>query len=767
MNKPASMPDFYPAEANGTKSSLGLRSTRELLQQQRQMELRDYWQLLLLRRWLIAAFVVAAAIAMTVATFLMKPVYQASATMLIEPTKAQVSAQDDGLGGNSAARDYVQTQVEVLKSREVAQRVIQALDLRKQREFDPDIDDRNVIQRGLSAALKQLGLDSEPAATDAVKDELDHAAMIDRFESRLTVEPLRQSQLLRISFESRDPALAALAANGVVQAYIQTEIDARTRTVKNSSAWLQLRVKELKEKLDVSERKLQDYRESMGLVDDKGAYSGNRRQADELTHRLVEARVRRSEAEEAYNQVKAAQARGNLDSVPAVIRSPAVLRVRDVQADAERRAADAEIRFGHNHPAYIDAMNDLKAAKANTARITQSIVDSVVKEYTAAKAIEQSIADELARSKDSIQDANRKGIDESDLLREVDSNRQIYQTFLGREKELAAADTQMSSARLLEWAVAPVDPIKPAKFKLISVASALGLFAGIAAALLFSHLADTMNSRQDVESKLRLPLLAALPVFERDRNIKAGRASIDYPDSAYAEAIRTAATGILLSAIEVPRKVVCVTSSVPEEGKSTFSLNLSTWQANTRSVLLLDADMRRPTVGKAFGIAPAQPGLSELMQAQASLNECLVRIPGTRLDVLVAGQPPANPLELLVNERFDSLIAALSDRYEMVIIDCPPLQPVSDALVIGTHATGVVFVVDANKTPASVANDALSRLSDAGIPVFGIALNRRKLNRTERRYSNYYRPASSNGAAAIATGSMELPAPTGNPASVA
>jgi len=383
---------------------------------------------------------------------------------------------------------------------------------------------------------------------------------------------------------------------------------------ENAGQLISQQLADLNAKSDASEKALQDYRDREGLLDNKSTVlSGTGTQLDALTQELVDARVRRSEAEQAHNQVRAGKAT-HYESVPAVVKSVSVRRAKEIEAEAEKKVAEVSQEYGPDHPTFVAASSDLSAARANTRRQIQNLVASVVKEYEAARATEKTMGEALAQSKGTIQALNRKEIQLGVLEREAATNRELYQTFLSRFKQTSATKVaQESNARLVDPAVPALLPIRPAKALTVAIAAMFSLFLGALGSLLLKALNNTVQTSRDVEGKLHQPFLAALPVLPGKDKINFGRAVLDHPRDLFAESIRTASTALLLSALDTPAKVVAVTSSVHQEGKSTFAINLAFSQAKTKRVLLIEGDMRRPCFGKVINLSGEQKGLSQLV----------------------------------------------------------------------------------------------------------------------------------------------------------
>ncbi|MGH8627203.1 MAG: GumC family protein, partial [Gammaproteobacteria bacterium] len=733
MNKPASIPpELVPAEGRYH----GWPPSTLNLTQEETPEFVEHWRAIMLDKWTILALTVLVTVIAYVAVSQMAPVYQSSATVLIDSDRPNLVPIGDAY--NSAVtyyKEYFQTQAEVFKSREVARRVVSKLELTEHPEFDPRQRSPSALENWMNEHLPALAASYWKPVAALDKATLE-AQVLKRFADGLSIEPVRLSQLVKVTFEAHNATLAAAVANATAEAYIQADLDALYRTSEKGEQLIYQQLADLKAKLDASERALQAYRDREGMLDNKSTVlSGAGRQLDELTGKLVEARLRLSEAEQAHNQVSAGEAT-NYESVPAVVKSESVQRAKEIEAEAERKVAEVSQRFGPKHQKFLAASSDLSAARANTRRQIQNLAASVGREYEAARSTEKTIREALAQSKGTIQGLNRKEIELGVLEREAAANGQVYQTFLSRFKEVNATKySQGSNARLVDSAVPALLPIRPAKARTVAIAAALSLFLGVIGSLLLKVLNNTVKTSGDVEAKLHQPFLAALPVVPGKAKQNVARAVLDHPYGPFAESIRTASTGVLLSALDTPRKIVVVTSSVREEGKSTFAMNLAFSQAKAKRVLLIEGDMRRPCFAKLMNLSGEQKGLSQLLSGACTFEECLLQVDGTF--VIPAGRIPPNPLELLASQEFRDLLAMLRDRCDMVIIDSPPVQLVSDALVIGSQSTGLIYVVTANKTPAPLARAGLKRIASANIPIFGVVLNAQDFKKAERYYGDY------------------------------
>jgi polysaccharide biosynthesis transport protein len=704
-------------------------------------DLLEYWRSIDKHKWAILGLALAITLLTLLVVSSIKPTYRSTVTLLIEAGKNKVVSIEEVYAGMSGNREYFQTQAEILKSRELAEKVVAKLKLDTDPEFDPRQQEPPYWKKWLAAAgitPDRFGFGETEAIAPAGEAAIPKG-VVAAVQKRLQVEPVRLSQLIRVSFEAHDPELAAKVANAFAETFIESDLDARYQMTQKASDWLAERLRGLRQKVEASEQALQQYREREHIVEAKGlAQSGASKQFEDLSKAQIDARQRRTEAEIRYNQIRAAG--GNYETLPAIANNPTVLRMRDIETEAEKKLSELGKRYGKEHPRMVAAEADVRSAHENTRdalrRAIDTTVTTITKEYEATRANEAAIAKTVAESKAEIQNVNRKEYQLNVLEREVTSNRQLYDMFLGRFKETSAAgNLQSTIARVVDPAIPSFTPFAPNKTRTVQVAAVVGVVLGIMLALLIERLDNTVKTSGEVEAKLGLPVLATLPIIRGD--IKPERHFAENTHSIFSEAIRTARTGILLSAIDEPHKSIVVTSSVPGEGKTTFAMNLALAFAQTKRVVLVDADMRRPSIGKMYGKESTAPGLSNLVSGTSPAQDCMFRVAETDLYVLPAGVIPPNPLELLLSKRFEDALQKLMSMFDMVIIDSPPVQLVSDSLVIARRCTGLIYVVKADDVAYQVARNGIKRIRQSQVNIIGVALNQLDFERADRYYGEY------------------------------
>ena len=700
------------------------------------LDLVEYWRSISKRKWSILGLVLLVCLITTLAVYSMRPTFRATATVLIEQGKSKVVSIEEvynSMGGN---REYYQTQVEILKSRELTRKVVEKLKLTTHPDFDPRQQESGV--RDYLSPSAWLGDKIPPTEDDILK------SVISRVSANLQVQPVRNSQLVHISFTTYDKALSAKVPNTLAETFIESDLDSRVAMTQKAGSWLTERMSDLRVKLDASEKSLQEYRERERIVDVKGvAMSGASKALEQATTDLVSVRTKRAEAESLFNQVKAArQGRaGGYESIPAVLKHPTVQKLKELEAEAERKLADASKRYGPEHPRMLQANAELASARDNVKRQIESVVAGVEKEYDVARSNEQALERALGQSKSEIQGINRKEFQLGVLEREAQGNKQLYDMFVTRFKETnVAGDLQSTVARVVDPANVPNIAYAPKKTQIVGIAAAVALLIGIMLSLLLDRISNTINTASDIESKLGVPMLGYLQKMAGSgkKSVHSELAFLNDSQSLFSESIRTIRTSILMSALDSPKKVIVITSTVPSEGKTTVSFNLACALAQVKkSVLLVDADMRRPKIGHLIGREKRSPGLSNMVSGTAPISDCIVKHEQGGFHVLTAGFIPPNPLELLSSAKFADVMEKLKEAFDVVLIDSPPVGLVSDAFVLTQLANEVIYVVKADSTPYQMARAGLKRLALASAPILGVVLNQLDLERAEKYYGEY------------------------------
>lgn len=711
------------------------------------VDLREYLNILSNYKWAVIALSLTITVLSALYIYSQTPMYRATATILLDPQKQNVISIQEVYGLPNVYYEYYQTQLQIIKSRELLGRVVDKLNLKPGALAVPaalkpkfSFNWRSWIPDGW------LPQPAKPVAANIVKSN-PRDAVINQLSGMLDVSLVSDSQLVRISFDSHNPKMTAELANALADAYIESGLVARLETTRNASQWITEHLKDLKQKVDESSHALQAYLEKEKLVDAKGVDSIAVRELDDVSAGLVTASQERSEAEALYRQVMSLEGQPleAYESIPAVLRDSQVHSAKQAQAEAERKVSELSERYGPKHPKMIAAVAELDAANKNLQAQIRNVIDSVKKEYEVAKAKESHLMVAKKSAKNEISEINRKSNELKLLQQELDSNRQLYDMFLTRFKETKVTDDlNTSDVRIVDRAQVPGAPYKPNTRRFITISFITSLIFSIILVFIIESLDNTLSSTGQVENKLFLPVLGILPKLNiwLKKDIKAMRYFTEKKHSSFSENIRTIRTSVLLNDIDSSKKIILVTSSVPEEGKSIVAVNLALALAQMGKTLLIDADMRKPSIERVFGMKKHEPGLTHFIAGTHELKDCLHYFEDEKLHVMPAGQIPSNPLELLSSSRFEKTATGLLQYYEYIVFDSAPAIPVSDPVVLSRIADVTIYVVKADSTPFQLARTGIKKLNAVNARILGVVLNQVNPAKRPKRYgygeSDYY-----------------------------
>lgn len=699
------------------------------------IDLKKIWHAIWSRRWGIALLVGVVALLTVILLSRMTPIYKAVATVLIETKGTPVLSFQPTADTPVELSEYLQTQLSLMQSRGVAERVVRDLNLTEHPEFDLRQQSGPLIDfSGIAAAL--TGEEVEQPTEAQILDYATQSLM-----ERTSVWVEGKSQLVYLSIAMADRMTAAEATNQLAQAYIEAQLEAKVDMSMTAAGWMNERLVSLREKLQDSEDRLQAYLDAEGLVDLDGVGTISANELSLTGDRMIDARRQRAEAESQYQQVESMRNQGweRLASVPAVLGHPLIQQFKADQAHARSRVEDLSRRYGDRHPAMVSARSDLNAATASLRQQVEQVVASIERNYQLAMANENSLRASFDENKGRIQDISRKEFKVRDLQRQVESDRALYDTFMTRLQETTAtSDLSTTNARVVDAAIPPTEPSAPNKKLIFVVALFLALVIGIAQAIIREILDNTFKSSEEVENKLGLPVMGIVPMVPRKLRKEVSHLFERSGDKRFCEAVRTIRTNLLLSETSQPRQVLVITSTAPDEGKSAVSANLAFAMGQLHRVLLIDADLRRATLDKTFDFKSGTPGLVNLIGGNAKLEECIHTV--GNVDMIAAGAVPSNPLELLSSPRFAKLLEVVKGRYDRIIIDSPPSQAVSDAAVLSTLADAVIYVVKSDATLIPHVQKGVSQLQNSNAPLTGVVLNAVDIEKAKKngQFRGYY-----------------------------
>jgi exopolysaccharide transport family protein len=686
------------------------------------------------RRGIVATSLGLSLLAAVLYNYTTRPVYQATAQILIDRETPNVLPNKELVDVVQAGADYYQTQYQLLRGRMLAEKVVERLNLHRSQEFQtgPLMSPLERIQRRF--------LGKAPSEVDS--DGMPLSPAVSAFRSRVAVEPVSGSRLVNLRFTAYDPNLAAQVVNALAQLYIEQSLEFRFETSTEATGWLSERLKEQRLKVDAAEKALQAYREKEGLVNFEERQSLVDQKLTALNAAMLNARTERITKETLYNQMKNLGS-GQLEAYPLVMVNGVVQSLKTQLSELQREQARLAETLGDKHPEMIRIRSQVRTTDDKLRAEIRNVVRSVESEYRTAAQQESNLQASLEVTKQEALEINRKAIDYTVLKREVESNQQLYKDLMSRTKQTGLeTELKTTNIRIVEKAEVPRGPIAPRKTRNYQLAVIIGLLLGIGLIMVFEHMDNTFKTPEDVKQHLGLPFLGMVPdVAARAPTAHVARPSpliLKNPQSAVAEAYRVLRTNLIFSTAEATGRAVVISSANPGEGKTTTVANLAASLAlNGARVLAVDADLRRPTMHQHFGIAKT-PGLSDLIVGKCQASEAIQTTRFKGLQVLPCGYVPPNPAELLGSTSMKQVINALRTHYDWVLIDTPPILAMADTPVLCPVVDGIVLVIGAELSSRPAIQRAIDQISSVGGKVMGIVLNKVNLERNAYYYGQYY-----------------------------
>jgi capsular exopolysaccharide synthesis family protein len=683
------------------------------------------------RRWKIVFFTLLISLIVAFYVSLLKPSFKATAILQIGSTQpAKTLSINDAFNESSASKEQVKTQYELLKSRKFAERVIVSLNLVDHQEFNSGkYNDK--ISFFANSGKKSV----KPTVS----------GLISTFKSRLTISPIANTELVKISFVAHSPKLAQEVANQIGITYLKYQDEIHSASKESTSQWLVDQLEELRKKLETSEQQLQEYREKEGIVDISGVAGLVSSELTELTSAAIRAEKSKDDLEVTYESIqKRRKNTSQLLELQEISNQNDLVQLRRADEKADRKIFELSKRYGPKHPKRIAVQAELESIQNRIVQLVNEIVISIEKDYLNSSQKVKATQNRLAIAKTDYLRLSRLQNKFSQLQREVDTNKELHNNYLVRLKETNAMGNYKANfyVRFIDKAIVPRSKFAPNKALMVIISFILS-FALISIIIIMRELLmDTLNSRRKLENFNEAPILAILPKFKTSNANKKGDPY--YTDNRFTEAVRTLRTSLLFNGESKPAKVIAVTSSVPNEGKSTVALHLARSFSEMEKVLLIEADMRHPTVAKNMNLSPHRPGLSNLLAKTHQINECIIRDKNLKLDILTSGISPANPLAFLSMKRFNMLIKVFGNFYDRIIIETPPVNAVSDAVIISKLVETVLYVVHGEKTKREQITTGLRMLKQVNAPIEGIIINHSQSIDSDKYQNKYYNERANN-----------------------
>lgn len=703
------------------------------------IDFRTYLRILRQQKWRILGFGLLFGLLGLLVALRSTPVYQADVKLLAEPVDSKVSNSNQWVS-TALVWLYYETQKEIILSRNIALQVVDKLDLvaraekaaEEARKKEPkifDLDWRLWLP-------EQWRSEAQP-----LTPEQKRLAMADKVIENLTVTIGKDSQIIQVSYEDKDPQLAADVANAVAVAYRDFGLASRMNTAQAQTQFLNEQLQALRAKVSKAEQALEDYQKREGLIDTQSRQKIVTAELAGLSEQLINAQAKRSEAEIRYREVQRLQNQpGSYDSLVSVLQNNVVGKLREKQTDLARKVSELSERYGEKHPKLIAARSELAEANRALDKAIGKVVGSLKQEYQVALQQEQKIRSLIAQREDKMQNIRGKSFELAKLERDAENARQVYEQYLSKLNELdVTGEYDVSNVRVVDQAAVPEDPIKPNKPRIVLGAAFLGLLLGVFIAFLRDRMDATFKLLEHAEAKLGLTGLGIVPLMgKRDLPTIAERVGAATPHSPFAESINHIRTGVLFSNVDKPPQVVMVTSSVAGEGKTTLSSNLAHALSQLGRTLLVECDLRRPRLANIYDME-GDNGVTDLVMQPDKVHDCITKTAdGDNLYLLPAGKELPNPLEFLSSETFARLLEALRKKFTYIVLDAPPVLPVSDGIVLSRRSDALILVVRAEQTTDRMAREAVKRIRAAHVEPIGVVLSQASAKKMAQYGDHYY-----------------------------
>ncbi len=725
----------------------------------RDIHLRDYIAVLRKRRATVFTFLVITVLLVIVVSFSMTPMYTASTQVLIEENYGSGNIE-----GTYAYRRYdpafLNTQFKIITSANVVERVVDNLKLdTKYKSYFIDEKNRLEVLAG-SLKRKMTSLFSPTASTvspdgngqedenflDRKEEMSDRDAIVNAIREHLEIDPEKETRIVNIFYSHKVPALAKLIVEALIGAYKEELQEIKHSSSSDTLKWMTKKAEEERRKLEESELALQEYMRENDIITVENKLVIYPQKLSEFSSQLSTVQAERKKLESRYNQIKRAlEESRDLETIPVFAENLVLQALREKIYAAEQNIKQLSKVYGYKNPVMIRAKEKLNSLQKERKAEVRRIIESTRNAYELAVSQEKNISDLLRATKNELLNLNEKFVQYSIMQREVNTNSILYDTLTASLKKASVTrQSQSVNVWVVKGARVPPYPSRPRKLLYVVTGMVFGLLGGVGLAFFLEYLDNTVETPEDIEKRFGLTVLGAIEEL-REKDLSIETFVKDEPLSPFAESYRLIRSSILLSSAGRPPRRILFTSMAPSEGKTSTTVNVARVLAQSdKKVLIIDCDMRRPRQHSLFAI-PNTAGLSTYLTGNAGEN-IVQRVPGEELSLITAGPTPPNPAELLDSERMKGLLENMSEMFDFVLLDSPPVQSVTDSLTLSTLVDGTVLVVRAGVTTYDMVASGLRTLRTVNAHILGVVLNGTgRVTGGEGYYHGYYTYYSTDG----------------------
>jgi exopolysaccharide transport family protein len=682
------------------------------------------------RRFAVLLSVTAAVFLMAlVALVMITPRYTATTQILLDRSKVNIVKMDQVASDTVLDSPGVDTEVQLMQSRGVAERVAASLNLEQDPEFNANLEKPGPMDR-----FKALVTGEAPPAPRVTKDvpPATREAVIRKLLDNIKVRRVGLTYTIDLTYTSTSPKNASRIANAFAQQYLLGQLGAKSSATEQASGWLESRVNQLRAQLEEAERAVQAYRAANGLFDAAGNQTLTQQEISSLNGQLASARANQAEAEARLNTARRQLASGSTgEDVGEALSSGVVSNLRSQRAEVSRKLSDLQVRYGPRHPELVAAQRQLADIDSQIQAEIRRVISNLDAQAQVARQRTGSLQGSLGASRGTLQANSAAGVRLGELERNAESVRTLYQTFLDRYRETTAQQgVQTSDTRIIAAATEPRSAAFPKANLFLAGGLALGLLLAIAAAVVLELLEQSLSTSADVERWLRTPSVGSIPDLPSTLE-KASAAErkqwppdyvLDKPMSSFAEAFRSVRAAIMTGRGGDQIKVLALTSAIPGEGKTTTSLCLArTLAAGGLKVIVVDCDLRRRSINRILPLPP-KVGLVEVLQRKIGWRHAVQVDERSGAVFLPISDAPLDGSNVFDLPTMDALLAELRNEFDLVILDTAPVLAIAETRTLATKADAVLFLVRWRKTAMQASNAAIRQLEAVGAVVAGVAL---------------------------------------------
>jgi capsular exopolysaccharide synthesis family protein len=720
--------------------------------EKKEINLWDYWAVILKRKWTVIAFALPLFLTVTIFSFVTKKTYTSKGTLLIEK-EPNILNMEEIFKIETSMTDYYQTQYKLLESRALADNVIEKLKLYENAEF--------------------VGKPKEGKKPVDKSDPAFRSSLINSFLGRLKVNPIRDTRLVEVNFKAQDSKFAANALNALFDSFIDMNIDLKYEATEQATEFLTAQIASLRAEIEKDERELQAYGVEKNIIALSDEETTIVEKLGELNRALTEAQIDRIKNEAYYNEIKFASP----DNMPGALTNTLIQNLREGYGKLSREYMKMQEKFRPEYPEMQRLKAELDSAKESLENETNNFIKAAYSDYQAALKKEKSLEQVFNKQKQESIQLNSNSILYNSLKIELENKKNLMDQLLKRQSETGVAarlkGLRTSNVRIVDRAEIPLYPSSPKKKMNMILALIMGLVGGIGLAFLFEYLDDSVKTSEDVEKYAGLPALGVVPTFSADgfkrrdeygygyrkggeektewkretydagQEIPEEERSIELityfsPKSNFSESYLSIRTSLLLSSANMNLKTIAISSSLPKEGKSSTVSNLGVTLAKAdKKVVIVDTDFRKPRQHRIFKIRDMN-GLTSYLTMNMEMKDLIKKTQIPNLFLINAGPIPLNPVELLGSEKMANLIEILKKSFDYILFDTPPILAVTDAMVLGAKVDGIILIVWGERTSRKALREVKEKLDLLKIKSLGVIINNINIGKHDYNYMDYY-----------------------------